>query len=683
MSIPNRRLQEVTERILREELQKGNLPSSKEFAWRLSEYLRDQDIRRPEYVFKAVYEGTKAVSGSYNDGLERIHRDLSILYRNMDEVMGLIGKKYSAFDLERERLEQEIHRIETRIKEKVLLYAEGGFLAAVYDVFDDLSKVDQSQTRGVIIDTKMKETRLSEELGRSSLISAPEKVSFSVLENVRQQKMEVSGPLNNTFSFERDHVFQTLVQTEEDIPLTGRLEAVYAEPVRMNEIEINLLGGGEDQVIVMTSPNGVDFEALPYHENGIKTKGQAIFRFPSIRVRSIRIDIQKSRSEEARPSDGFPYRYLFGFKEIRMRKASHLSEGVLQSIPLAIEGPKNYVANRVSLDVEEVIPDGCDIRYEIALNEPEAEWRRISPIGRENPSATQIIDFQLLGRSEATTIGLPAGMSKNQAERPEWAANGISFYELGKVSGRRVVESSERLYKGKDRWEMRGFQHDFGEGHTPGIEDWKNPMGSLSYEYPEMGVGRESMLMEGKKAAGVWNFMARAGFFREEKSVSVRVPVVSTETVTIYVNGSKVFSGNEGQMNIQLEEGWNEVIVCVYARNISTVNGSTVDTGIQTREWFTERYTSTKAMKKVPLFDLRYNTRIEERDVYSVVEGESGYEVVVNHGEPGLEYDLYYDYAMPMDSLEGKEVLLRATFLRPDDEETPSPVLKRYRIQLA
>lgn len=683
MSIPNRRLKEITERILHEELKKGNLPSSKEFAWRLSQYLTGQDVRRPEYVFKAVYEGTKAIAGNQNDSLDRIHRDLTILYQNMDEVMQLIGKKYSSFDLEKGRLEQEIRKIETRIKEKVLLYAEGGFLSAVYDVFDDMSKIDQSKSEGLVVDTTKKEARIAEELGRSTLVTPPKSSSFEILENVRRQENTISGPLENIFSFEKDKVFQALAQTKEDILLTGRLEFEYDDVQSINEIEVGLFSGGEDKVLLSISPNGVDFQTVPYHETGSKAEGAALFRFPTLKAKKVRLDILKSRAEEVRPEEELPYRYLFGFKEIRVRRASYLSSAVLVSRPLTIDGPKNYRANKVSLNVEEVIPDGCDIRYEIALNEDAGEWRRISPVTRSNPSESQIIDFQLLGRSEPTTIGLPSGISINQAERPEWRANGISFYEIGNVSGRRIIEKSERLYKGKDAWEVRSFEYDFGDEHVPGIEDWKNPMASINYEYVKMETGRESILFQGKTGSGRHNYMAKCGLFREEKSMSMKVPVVSTETVTMYLNGQKVFTGKEGSVSIRLEEGWNELIVCVYATGLSTVNGITVDIGIQTMDWFSRRYSSTKPMRQIPLFDLRYNTRLEERDAYSVVEGEEGYEFIVNHGETGLEYDLYYDYAMPTDDLHGKEILLRATFFRPDDEDTPSPVLKRYRIELA
>lgn len=684
MSIPNRRLEMVTERILREELQKGNLPTSREFAWRLSQYLSEQDLRRPEYVFKAVYKGTKAVAGQKNEDFKRIGNDLTLLYQNMDELMGLIGKKFSSFDLERERLEQEIRRIETRIKEKVLLYAQGGFLAAVYDVFDDLSKVDQSATRNVIVDTTKKEVRLTEEMNRSVLVLPPSRSEFLILENVRKEESVISGPLSNAFAFEKDIVYQTLVQTQEDVSLTGRLELHYGETISLNEVEVTMLSSGEDEVSLSGSHNGVDYYGFPYNETGVRTRGVASFRFPTAKVKHLRIDIKKARAEESRPEERNPYRYLFGFKEVRVRQASFMTEGVFQTVPLLIEGPKNYVANKVALEVDEFVPDGTNIRYEVALEQAgELDWRALSPINRENPSETQLVDFQMLGRGQETKMGLPEGMSINQSERPEMRANGIRFYEIGGVSGRRIIEGSGRLYKGRDVWEVKGFEKDFGEGHLPSIEDWREPEGTLKYEYPSMEEGKESILFDGKKGPGVWNYIGRCGLFYEERSEVRRVPVVSTEEVAIYLNGEKVFAGKEGVMNIRFAEGWNEILVCVYARNMNTVNGITVDTGIQMRGWFSRRYASPSPMEQVPVFDLRFNTRLQDRKRYSLVEGEAGYEVIVNHGEPGLEYDFFYEYAMPMAGLDGGKILLRATMTREGEGGTPSPSLRRYRIQLA
>lgn len=48
IGIEQKRFAAAVEQILKEELQKGNLPSSKEFGLRLTQYLQSQNLGRPE-----------------------------------------------------------------------------------------------------------------------------------------------------------------------------------------------------------------------------------------------------------------------------------------------------------------------------------------------------------------------------------------------------------------------------------------------------------------------------------------------------------------------------------------------------------------------------------------------------------------------------------------------------------
>ncbi|MEM5669448.1 hypothetical protein AAHB59_13595 [Bacillus cereus] len=62
INIRQKRFTVAVNQILQEELRKGNLPTSKEFASRLNKLLRNQELSAPEYTFKRIRNGELAES---------------------------------------------------------------------------------------------------------------------------------------------------------------------------------------------------------------------------------------------------------------------------------------------------------------------------------------------------------------------------------------------------------------------------------------------------------------------------------------------------------------------------------------------------------------------------------------------------------------------------------------------
>lgn len=687
MSIQNKRLERATERILKEELQKGNLPTSKEFAWRMNEYLNEQDLSRPEFVFQAVKNGTLAYASKYNKDFERIYNDLSILYENIREVHEALGKQFSRFEIEKNTIEKEIFQIENSLREKILLYAQGGFLTAVFDVFDTFQKFDKEGSHNILMDTTRHEVRLVEEMTLSKRIGMPDATTFSLEGSFQKKETKLNGTLEDIHSVYADQAWQVLVQTKERLSITGKLMLTYNEGIDMNQLNLSLMTVRPVVLSIEYTGDGINWSKIPYNENDIETNSGIDIKFPMIKVKKMRILFKKAEFDEQVPDDaGYDYRYLFGIKKIEMRNLRFPEEGLFLTTPLKVDGPENYRINKVSLDVEEVIPTGTDILYEVALKNDELDWRGISPLKRENPAFPQYIDFQNITRSKPTTMSIGGDLALNQYELEELRTNGIQFYRIGLIEGRNIIEGSERLFVGRNAWECKYFEHEYEDHdtHVPSLEDWKEPPTEIQFEYEVIDETRKQFLFEGKKGGATANYYCRSGVFYSGEQSIFSISPSSTDAIALFINGEKVFEGYGGnqKVNIQFNQGWNEIVVLVYGKNKKTVNGMTVSLDIDMLGLFDHMYVSPSPMTKAELFDLRFNTKITDRSKYSVRKGEKGYEVILNYAEKDLVFDFYYDYGIT-GSDGDKEILLRATFKREGSEEIPSPVLKRYRIQFS
>lgn len=684
MSIQNSRLEQATERILKEELQKGNLPTSKEFAWRLSEYLNEQDLSRPEFVFRSVKNGTLAYASKYNEDFQRIHNDLSILYKNMQDVHSALGKHFSKFEIEKDIIEKEIYQIENNLREKILMYAQGGFLTAVFDVFDDFGKVDKTQTENVLIDTKNHEVRLAEELTLSERIGTPAKTTFTLTSNVVKKQTTLNGKIEDVHEMFADKNWQQLVQTKEKTQLTGEVLMDFEGKVQMNQLVVSFINIKPMNVLITYTPDDINWVPFSYHEQAFDTATGFDITFASVGVRKLKVTMKKEEFDEQVPDvEGYDYRYVFGIRKIEMRHLRFPENGVLQSLPLKVEGPANYAINKVSLDVNEMLPTGTDIFYEVALASETPEWRGISPLKRENPAFPQIIDFQNISRSKPTTMQIGTELAVNQYELPELKTNGISFYKIGDVTGRHIIEGSERLFVGRNAWECKFFDGTFELGHVPSLEDWNTPLNEIKYEYEQIDETRRSLLFKNKVGPGPASYYCRAGVLYAGSQSIITMTPSTTEPIAVFINGEKIYEGiGAGKANAQFVQGWNEIVVLVYGENRGTVNGMTVDLGLDLLREFENMYISPTPMTKVELFDLRFNTKISDRSKYSVRKTDESYEVLMNFAETGLVFDFYYDFAV--NGNEGnKTVLLRARFVRKGDDTIPSPVLKKYRLQFS
>lgn len=682
INIRQKRFTVLVNKILQEELQKGNLPTSKEFSTRLNKALRDQALSDPEYKFKRAKNSELAESEFYNDAVRRIQRDLMILLENTFSVHNELRGKFNWFEVEKNRLEYEARRLEQVIKDKINLYGKTGYLASVFDVFDDLSKIESEDN--VTIDIKKHEVSLKQQENTSFLIKPNAAVDFVMPKDSQStfKKVPISGNVKDVLIGQVDETFQEVWLSKTQGPADGFINILFEEVQKLNQIDIAIHTIKDVTLYVEFSLDGLNYFHLPYHPNGKNSEGETSFHFPTAKMKHLRIWIQKQESDkEIVHADGYQYQYLFGVKSIQFYQISYPEEGTFTSKWITPDTNENFSIGQVSLVTEEELPDGTDIDYYVRLEKNDDSWRQISPVNRSGANAPNILDFKHVVHAKPTELGIPAEASEQESEIIELQANGIRFFNLGSIEKRKIIPRTERLYIGKDAWNVHEDESNFTTAHIPTMDDWNKPSDNMTRGIVPIKEGSRGVLLQDEIFTEHVQQHYSLGLFYEGQEIVMSTIPSSTEPIAIFLNGVKLFEGipnSATNVNYKFKQGWNDLTVLVYIQSLN--KKCTIDLGFDPVSVSTQCYASSAFLEKVSVFDLRYNVKNNDWSKYALYEKDGKAYIVVNHSLPGITYDFYYDY---IDEEEHREIQLKGVFKQFSVGQYTTPVLKRYTLQFS
>ncbi|PFK99791.1 hypothetical protein COJ01_17110 [Priestia megaterium] len=681
INIRQKRFTVAVNQILQEELQKGNLPTSKEFATRLNKLLREQDLAAPEYDFRRVRNSELAESAFYNEVVTKIQKDLMILYENTIAVHNELQGKFNWFEVEKNRLEYTARKLEAELKEKILLYGKTGYLASVFDTFDDVSKIDTEDN--VSIDIKNHQVTLKQQENTSFLITPTSKISFSMPSTATStfKKIPISGKIEHALNTNNNETFQEVWLAKSEGPADGFINIDFQEKQVLNRIDVSVHTLKDVTIYVEFTSDGTNYYHLPYYPEGKITNNSLSFFFPTTEMKSMRIWIRKQESDkEVVHPQGYSYQYLFGVKKIQFFQLSFPASGKIVTKMLTPNTDENFSIGKVSLVTEEEIPDGTDIEYFVRVDENE-NWKPISPVNRESAKAPSIIDFKYVVKGSPTSLGITSNTSGQEAEIIELQANGISFYSLGSIEKRKIIPRTERLYIGKDAWSIQKTEQDFGATHIPTMNDWKQPPNEITKSVMPIKEGNRGVILQEETFTKHTQLYYGMGIYYEGQEQVLSTIPSSTEPIAIFLNGEKLFEGipsAQTNVNYKFKQGWNDVTVLVYVQSLS--RSCTIDLGFDPITVSTHCYASSQPLENVSVFDLRYNTKNNDWSKYALYEKDGKVYIVVNHSLPGVTYDFYYDY---VDEVEHREVQLKISLKQFSVGQYTTPVLRRYTLQFS
>ena len=694
MGIQNERVKEATEQLLRKNLQNGVLPDSKEFIWQLNQAMRDMRFNKPSFQFQPYKNTEIASSQRLNESNERIYQDLLILYKNLTNVYQLLNKQYQHFTVERDKLERDIDMLENELIHFVRNNSRPGLLPYAYDTFDTTDSINLEKTSGVFIDTQNKEARLVEEKNTSRRVVPSGQVSFKFEPSGIDKKEEtLVGSMDNIFTDESDRNWQKRFLLKENIQVEGQLEIVFNRKEVLNHIHGVFYTVKPFELDMSYTPDGQNWYHLPYYEETLNVDKQVVLNFPSVEIKGIRFNVRKSEYDESLPEkEGYSYQYLFGVQQISFYQKNYPTEGLFHSTILELQNtPENYVVDTVQLFVDETVPTGTAIRYEVALPSDNLDWQPIDPVNREHPKSPQIIHFNRLTRNESDTLFFPDEFSIRQSEAEDLLKNGIPLYRLSSIQNGRqrfelpkmeMLEGSTRLYVGKKHWEVTSYPST-NVNQMPQVSDFQAIKDGMITEYDPISEVQSGDVFKNKKGGQQRKYLARLALYVEE-SQTISAPVTSTEPITVFLNGEQLFTGmtQAGEtIHYVFKAGWNEIVVLVNGINANTVNGMTVSLGFNPVGVSETIYSSSKPLREISVFDLQYNTKMHDRSVFARRETETGLEILTNFGQPGLEFDLMYDYKDSVEEQDG--IYLRARLERENGVNIPTPIIHQYRLEFS
>lgn len=693
MSIQNKRLKYFTNKILKENLQKGILPDSKEFIWQLNQVFRNLPEDKPSFEYRSYRNTEIANSGKLNSDNQKIYDDLLVLYANMTSVHQLLNKEYQQFIVERDKLEKQIDILENQLILFIQNNNRPGLLPYTYDTFDTTDKVDLKATSGIFVDTTNNAAHLVEEKATSRRIFPEAKLSFQILpEGLDKKEETITGVLADILTDNKDQFWQKQVSTKENREIVGVLKAAFSKKHMMNQIDLNVLTIKSFALDIRYTPDGENWYFLPYHEKGFEIEKNVSLTFPSIEIKEIEFVLTKREYDDSIPeAKDYDYQYLFGIEELSFYDKSYPTSGYLQSNVLKLENlPEHYVVDTVQLDVDEWVPTGTDIEYEIALPADTLDWQPISPIKRKHPTQTQRVHFHRLNRNAKQEMFFPEEFSIRQSEAEDLLRNGIPLYRLSSIQNDKrvfelpkiqILEGSTQLYVGKNMFEVVSFPKN--QETLPDIEDFQKIQEGKEVEYLPIQAIKSGDVFKNKKDSQKKQYLVRAGLYLEEAQ-TVSAPIVSTEPLRLFLNGEELFQGTTGFQNTVhyvFRSGWNEIVLLINGQNAPTVNGMTTSLGFDMHQLSERIYSSSESLKEISVFDLQYNTKLHDRTVFAKRETEKGLEILTNFGQPGLSFDIFYDYKDTYEEEEG--ILLKATFHRENGDNVPTPIIRSYRLDFS
>lgn len=697
MSIQDKRTEMLTDIILKKNLQQGILPDSREFVWQLNQALRDTHYDEPSFSF-SPYRNTEVVSsGRLNQDNEKIYDDLRILYTNMTAVHQVLNKHYQNFSLEKEKLEKKIDTLENALKQYIQNANRSGLLPYAYDVFDTTEKVDLEKTNRVFVDTANNAVHLVEEKNASARLIPENVATFKIYPERLDKKEELlTGNLANILTDNQDETWQKQILLKENLPVTGVLELTFNGIHNLNRIELEVFTIKPFRLNLTYTPDGATWYHLPYYETGFTVTKRVAIDFPSLDIKALRLSMQKSEADESLPeTEDYDYQYLFGIQNLSFYSKQYATKGTLFSKCLDLENePENYAINSVQLHADEWLPTGTDITYEIALPNPNGtlDWQRIDPMGRTNPNSSQVLYFSRMTKNNGQELFFPNEYAIRQSEAEDLLQNGIPLYRLSSIQNQKqafalpkikMLEGSTNLYVGKNTWEVTSFPS-ADVFASPLLNDFKKVNDGTVIDYLTLSSARSGEVFKNKTDSQTKKYLARIGFYLEEAKAIKSIPS-STEPIAIYSNGELLFAGETNvsqSIYYTFRPGWNEIVVLVNGKNTVSVNGMTVSLGFNPASLSNRIYSSSKPLKEISLFDLQYNTKVNDRTVFAKRETEKGLEILTNFGKPGLHFDLFYDYKE--DGLpETEGMYIQAHFLRENGQNVPSPILRSYRLEFS
>lgn len=339
----------------------------------------------------------------HNNMLEEADQDFSLLFKEVIDQSTAVLRFLSFGD---STLRKVIHdsRISNDLLEYELATAPGiaGYFFGNYDNFRDLSKIDLSLST-VRIDLGTESVTLP-------LKGDVEKLDLSFL-STRTPSTEVVDAFSHVVSI-REVPGETSKNAFDSLNTTWQTEIVSTKPdgitvivefdlhesrelVPASAVIVDSMLFGSAKLEVEYKPDSSNFVKVKTDREILLTGAKARVQLPESKARSLRLRFTIQTPQRTSSIEEVPvYYYYLPIREIEVYKEGYSKSASLVSNTLSpISEDAISTIDKVSLEVNESLPEGTSIKYQISTSNEPTVWLDISPINRPAGPTPRLIDF--------------------------------------------------------------------------------------------------------------------------------------------------------------------------------------------------------------------------------------------------------------------------------------------------
>lgn len=654
MSISNRQISRIEQKIIDKILRSGRLPILKEVQEAVLTYFKNKAVGLPR--FTPVFVSKREVSDpdSYNKMIDEIYEDLETAFEEMSYQENRLYAAMENYQIEMSKIENaikttasRIDSIVTRIKEK---YTRG---ITVEDSFSDFLKVEftkdiprQIYGTSCFVDLKNGTVRLEEDWEEKiDLSTAEAKVSVKgdYLDAVTVS--HIANCLNDSIN----EAWQYTVIKEKPETTTVTIAIDLREETEISYVTITNLSPHIIKASLRIGRKAGDLTGVGEVESLDVIK----WSFAVTPCRYLEIDISKDEPDNTWAGS---YEYHFGLLNISVGRKTYRDKGVLVS--------KRYNINRyidtVTLKAESITPPGTEIKYYVALDDDAnpLQWREIKDGGKVS-FGCYITETVEPDPDITTDFGLRL-----------YKIKGVDFYSIGKLDYQPV--GGVTVYEGFGQWLM--------EKKTVSVDDaskiataedltrysWfytgNDTTGYISTDKTGIAVEKNQLVR-----LTLWLYCTEA-----KELLNCRSDTTGNVFVKVYVNNKEIPAIN-GTRNFRFNKGWNRVQFFAFGKDSSTISPHF--------DWFTITefaYGNRIPLQQVKLFTLQHNTSPYDNSKFAI----DGMHLVINRnplqphiGEP-IRYIVRYNRLS--DTARKTGLRFMAILKRDENIPTATPMLEKY-----
>ena len=403
MSLPERRLLHALDKARTKLLRVGEAP----LASAIARFLR-QETAPDQPIAKVVKQRRKESFDidAHNTLLSQSEEDFQLLFEEFyDQAMRSLRILDGGDSLLRRSLYEAKVVNDLLEYELITVKGAGGYFLGNFDTFTDVSKIDLSTTTA-LVDLGTENVRLSRNRGdwfrhRMDHLRAVTEAPVGV-ENADTHLISTrtlgSHPFSHVFDSLNSSWQQEFVSTKPDGIRFSLVFWLHPEklPIALTSVVVDPLSAGSIRLQALHSPDGTNFQALG--ANDILDGAKSRIAGPTEKTKRISLIFDIPRPSREESVDGLPrYTYYFGLREIELYQESYSRESVLQTIVMRpIADPAVTSVDKVALEVDEDLPTGTDIIYEVAPDTDPTNFRILSPINHPRAGQPRIVDFDQL-----------------------------------------------------------------------------------------------------------------------------------------------------------------------------------------------------------------------------------------------------------------------------------------------